>query len=292
MSKRRRFAPCGEFQALFDDHRVLLAEIEEEEQRTSGVKSIFQKPFKDKVEGDARDCVQYRVLPDDAFKGCTRIRTIRLLLSSIDNAGFERSANQERFHDVFIKSCAPIIYKEDWDVKKNTIMRKNRWAAVYKGSLVSTPRRFGKTFSIAMFCVAITLTFKSEVVVFSPARRASRKILERMHEFVCVLKMEHRIIEYNQENLRLKALDGGESLIRSFPSKVSVRSDQIKSINITHTRTLDTPHPHTTPSRTRSRTRSRTLPRTSSRSRTYEVRFTPNSEGCVPRCALTFERLI
>lgn len=223
MPKKRRISSTYEFDSLFDDHRLLLEELEEEEERTSGVKSIFQKPFKDKVEGDARDCVQFKVLSDDAFKGCTRIRTINQLLAAIDNSGFERSANQERFHDVFIKSCAPIIYKEDWDVKKNTIMRTNRWAAVYKGSLVSTPRRFGKTFSIAMFCVAITLTFKSEVVVFSPARRASRKILERMHEFVCVLKMEHRIIEYNQENLRLRALDGGESLIRSFPSKVSVR---------------------------------------------------------------------
>lgn len=73
-----------------------------------------------------------------------------------------------------------------------------------------------------MFCVALSLTFNCEVVVFSPARRASRKILERMHEFVTLLGYEHRICEYNQENLRLRSLEGKLSLIRSFPSKVAV----------------------------------------------------------------------
>jgi hypothetical protein len=75
-----------------------------------------------------------------------------------------------------------------------------------------------------MFCVALSMTFNCEVVVFSPARRASRKILERMHEFVTLLGYEHRICEYNQENLRLRSLEGKLSLIRSFPSKVAVRT--------------------------------------------------------------------
>ena len=46
----------------------------------------------------------------------------------------------------------------------------------------STPRRFGKTFSIAIFCACLALSFGVEIVVFSPARRASRKLLERMVE--------------------------------------------------------------------------------------------------------------
>ena len=38
-------------------------------------------------------------------------------------------------------------------------------------------------------------------------------------EFVKLLDAEDRIIEYNQENLRLKSFTGKPSLIRSFPSK-------------------------------------------------------------------------
>lgn len=44
-----------------------------------------------------------------------------------------------------------------------------------------------------MFCVAMALSFKVEVVVFSPASRASRKLLERMHEFVVLLGLKHRV---------------------------------------------------------------------------------------------------
>lgn len=98
-----------------------------------------------------------------------------------------------------------------------------------------------------MFVAVMALTFGVEIVVFSPARRASRKLLERMQEvrlpdsqfrrlaqneislsllsqFVNVLDMGHKIVEYNQENLRITSLEGGSSLIRSFPSKVSVRA--------------------------------------------------------------------
>ena len=61
-------------------------------------------------------------------------------------------------------------------------------------------------------------------VVFSPARRASRKLLERMVEFVRVLNCEDRICEYNQEACRINSFNGKKSLIRSFPSKVGVRA--------------------------------------------------------------------
>ena len=51
--------------------------------------------------------------------------------------------------------------------------------------------------------------------MFSPARRASRKLLERVIEFVALLG--HKPIEFNQEQARVKAYNGEESLIRSFP---------------------------------------------------------------------------
>lgn len=62
-----------------------------------------------------------------------------------------------------------------------------------------------------------------EVVIFSPARRASRKLLERVVEFIRVVDCEERICEFNQEACRINAYNGKKSLIRSFPSKVGVR---------------------------------------------------------------------
>lgn len=95
-----------------------------------------------------------------------------------------------------------------------------------------------------MFVAAFSIACSSETVVFSPARRASRKLLERIYEFVtltgfadCIMvtdTIRTRVIcacgyscvrsqEYNQEQLRVKSLDGGTSLVRSFPSRVAVR---------------------------------------------------------------------
>ena len=68
----------------------------------------------------------------------------------------------------------------------------------------------------------MALSFRLEIVIFSPARRASRKLLERVVEFVRLLGCEDRIVEFNQEQCRVNAYDGNSSLIRSFPSKVGV----------------------------------------------------------------------
>ena len=70
---------------------------------------------------------------------------------------------------------------------------------------------------IAIFSACLAVAFGLEIVVFSPARRASRKLLERIVEFIKVVNAEKRIIEYNQEACRLNACDGKTSLIRSFP---------------------------------------------------------------------------
>ena len=76
--------------------------------------------------------------------------------------------------------------------------------------------------SIAIFCACLALALGLEIVVFSPARRASRKLLERIVEFIVLAGGKDKIVEYNQEACRLHAFDGKKSLIRSFPSKVGV----------------------------------------------------------------------
>ena len=138
--------------------------------------------------------------------GDTNLRTLRTLLSIIDDRGFERSAHQVQFHSAFERSTARVIYKRDWASSRSQIMAKNGWNTCSSEVLISTPRRFGKTFAcvqtkhfplhspntnhrlfhrrIAIFAACLALSFGCEIVVFSPARRASRKLLERMVELV------------------------------------------------------------------------------------------------------------
>lgn len=150
---------------------------------------------------DERDMLGVR-LPGDQFQGDTNMRTLQKLLTRVDQRGFERSAQQLEFHEAFLKAAARVIYRGDWETEKPAIMRQNGWETSNSEVLISTPRRFGKTFSIAIFCACLSLAFGLEVrtlgsdrnattltrsplaqvVVFSPARRASRKLLERIVE--------------------------------------------------------------------------------------------------------------
>ena len=150
------------------------------------------------------------------------MRTLQKLLTRIDQRGYERSAQQLEFHVAFMKAAARVIYRGSWETERPAIMKKYGWETSNSEVLISTPRRFGKTFSIAIFCACLALSFGLEIVVFSPARRASRKLLERIVEFIRLAGGEAKMCEYNQEACRLTAFDGRKSLIRSFPSKVGV----------------------------------------------------------------------
>ena len=162
----------------------------------------------------------------DQYQGCVRLRTLRSLLQIIDEeTAFERSPHQQKFHEAFIRAAARIIYREEWPLKKDSIMRYNGWPTAKSEVLISTPRRFGKTFSVAMFIACIALTFPLEIVVFSPARRTSHKLLERIIEFVEHVGFKNWIVERNMENMRVRTLSNASktSLVRSFPSNVGVR---------------------------------------------------------------------
>lgn len=169
--------------------------------------------------------LQYGVWQDgDSWQGDVCLRTLQNLLNKIDSEGYERSVQQVEFHSAFIVACARVIYKRDWEINRPAIMQKNSWIDSKSEVMISTPRRFGKTFSVAMFCACIALACTLEVVIFSPARRASRKLLERIVQFIRTVGAGESIIEYNQEQMRCNNYQGGESLVRSFPSKVDVRA--------------------------------------------------------------------
>ena len=162
--------------------------------------------------------------PTDVFTGDANLRVLRTLLSRIDAAGYERSTQQVRFHAAFEEACGRILYKDDFEVSFDAICKGNKWKDPSSEVLISTPRRFGKTFSVAQFSACLALTCKQEIVIFSPARRASAAILSRIRQFIDVLQMTHMLVESNQEQVRLKTVTGAVSTIRSFPSKVAVRS--------------------------------------------------------------------
>jgi len=138
---------------------------------------------------DIRDTLGTR-LPQDNWEGCTNLRTLRTLLSLVDDRGFERSPHQMAFHSSFERCVSRVIYKKDWATARPAIMKHNKWDKCSSEVLISTPRRFGKTFrrvtltstlcsplptlyshhplfrSIAIFAACLALSFGCEIVVF------------------------------------------------------------------------------------------------------------------------------
>ena len=50
------------------------------------------------------------------------------------------------FHSSFERCVSRVIYKKDWATARPAIMRHNKWDKCSSEVLISTPRRFGKTF--------------------------------------------------------------------------------------------------------------------------------------------------
>ena len=84
--------------------------------------------------------------PGDVYQGDVNIRTLRTLLSIIDGRGFERSPHQMRFHSAFERATARVTYRADWETQRPAIMKKHEWKSCPGEVMISTPRRFGKTF--------------------------------------------------------------------------------------------------------------------------------------------------
>ena len=313
-------------------HETLFKSFEAHVERLDAarMRRIETLSFKSALEDDGKDDINEDAtqdeidglgvwLPGDEFQGDVNYRTLQKLLTRVDQRGFERSAQQleaspspsllmtrlaharrarAQFHVAFMKAAARVIYRGSWETERPAIMKKYGWETSNSEVLISTPRRFGKTFScvprvpacqrlyqprarvlgsIAIFCACLALAFGLEIgaplrrpnwrcrsarsrhgtlsaVVFSPARRASRKLLERIVEreaagqtsrranaalscaflargrFVRLSGGEKRICEYNQEACRLTAFDGRKSLIRSFPSKVGVSAAATRTV--------------------------------------------------------------
>ena len=84
--------------------------------------------------------------PTEEFDGDLVLQTLNNFLEEIDRRGYARSAHQLQFHNAFIRACGRVIYRNSWGTSRPTIMAKNGWAKSPSEILISTPRRFGKTF--------------------------------------------------------------------------------------------------------------------------------------------------
>ena len=139
-----------ELASIFQNHVVSLKRRRDERKAQLTLRGVAQS-----VDGDAdgknnatsNEINSILASDDDTFEGDGVLRTLQALLSRIDERGYARSTQQMRFHDAFIRACSRVLYRNDWSTNRPAIMKKNAWDSSPSEILISTPRRFGKTFS-------------------------------------------------------------------------------------------------------------------------------------------------
>jgi hypothetical protein len=141
--------------ALFKSFEVHIERLDAARRRrieTLSFKSALEDDGKEEINEDA---TQDEIdglgvwIAGDEFQGDVNMRTLQRLLTRVDQRGFERSAQQLEFHVAFMKAAARVIYKGSWETERPAIMKRYGWETSNSEVLISTPRRFGKTFSCA-----------------------------------------------------------------------------------------------------------------------------------------------
>lgn len=157
---------------VFDSHVERLDAARLRRIETLSFKSALEDDGKDEVnEGATQDEIDGLGvwMPGDEYQGDVNYRTLQKLLTRVDQRGFERcvytnpfnvvtshfqrfsdslirSSQQLEFHVAFLKAAARVIYRGSWETERPAIMKKHGWEKSNSEVLISTPRRFGKTF--------------------------------------------------------------------------------------------------------------------------------------------------
>jgi len=158
--------------------------------------------------------------------GDGRLADLKSALEVVDRT-YPRSVHQREFHDAFTASCIRNIYRDEYSSNHLRILEENAWSECRQEVFICCPRRFGKTFAVAMFVAAYAWTQAGQTqCIFSPSRRQSKMLLDSIKKFVCLFEgAESRILKYNQEELWIKGPSGDPNDVRkvcSYPSKVSI----------------------------------------------------------------------
>lgn len=95
-----------------------------------------------------------------------------------------RTPEQKHFHQVFLASCMRVIYGKDFEKERHRVSNKYKFKSRKQQVLVCCPRRFGKTFSTAFFCVVIAMVLSDiEISIFSPGKRQSVALMGVIVDF-------------------------------------------------------------------------------------------------------------
>ncbi|MBL4888483.1 MAG: hypothetical protein JKX97_00510, partial [Candidatus Lindowbacteria bacterium] len=101
------------------------------------------------------------------------------IAQTLDAFGITRTPTQKLFHFWFTQSILEHVYGDEWDTSATRVLKRFGVTNSRTEVMVMTPRRFGKTWSVAMFVVAALLSVPGfKIAIFSTGKRASNSLME------------------------------------------------------------------------------------------------------------------
>jgi hypothetical protein len=174
------------------------------------------------------------ILLADSSKNCDtgdkRLANIREMLHWLDENGHERSPQQCELQEAFLKATARIIYKNEFDDNVERIMMANAWEKLYQEVLIGTPRRFGKTYSTAMYATVFMLAVPDcKVCIYSTGKNTAAMVLDHIRTFFRELPCyaDFTIITDNEKVLQIAPRDNplDRRVVKSFTSNPKMSSE-------------------------------------------------------------------
>jgi hypothetical protein len=170
-------------------------------------------------------------LVEKQSSGDIKLKNLMSVLEFFDRAEggkYKRSKHQIDFHKAFIGAILKKIYGPEIHSHLGKLLRDFELDELRPDVIVCTPRRYGKTTSVALFCAAVLWTLPGfKVDIYSTGRRASSKLLALIYKFLCLLgdpkQFRHT---YNQETLAIFCPAGDISICNSYPSKVQINETE------------------------------------------------------------------
>ena len=138
-----------------------------------------------------------------------------------DGSPIKRSPDQRNFHRHMIKACLPRIFGAEWDTSSEGILQRLGLAGerINTQVVISTPRRWGKTWSVSMFVAACLYAIPGfSIIIYSVADRQSQMMMETaVAMFDTLLDGPKRHIKKNAEYFIVSSPAGAKSQLQCLP---------------------------------------------------------------------------
>jgi hypothetical protein len=166
------------------------------------------------------------------LNGDKKVERLRYLLENgfSDERGkpIVRSREQRQLHETYIRTCLAKLYQDEWEENRERILAYHGVKEFQQETLVVMPRRSGKTWSMAMFCVAMLVVCPDiEISVFATVQRTAGKLLKlivkmlrRLREFMG--DNDFKVVKENEEVIVLLGPDKTERTCACYPGSARV----------------------------------------------------------------------